>query len=176
MSNDEKPPMPPQPTTVAIERPPAWAIAIAEAQAAGFASVDRRLDGIEVNQEIQGDVVRDLAKRVTAQGERIDKIEGRQNDGSMRVRAESATNMEQDAALAQVFVKVGAIESKVDAHGISLAANTAMLNANTATTDEIKKAVSGWLKEHPTIGIAIAGLIMTAITWAQSWLTAKGHP
>ncbi len=167
--SENKPPMPPQPTTVALEKPPAWAIAIAEAQAAGFALVNDKVDTLATNVEVLQHDAKDTRQRLGRIEREVDDVKGRQNDGSMRVRAESATNLEQDAALAQVFVKVGAIESKVDAHAAALASNT-------ATTNEIKTAVTGWLRQHPTIGIAIAGLIMTAITWAQSWLTAKGHP
>ncbi len=175
MSN-EKPPMPPQPVTVAIEKPPAWAIALAEAQSAGFANVNEKVDTLATNVEVLQHDAKDTRLRLGRMEREVDEVKGREGDRSMRIRAESSTNLEQDAALAQVIIKVGTIESKVDTHGVALAANTAALAANTATTDEVKKAVTGWLREHPTIGIAIAGLIMTAITWAQSWLTAKGHP
>ncbi len=168
MSTDNKPPMPEQPRTVQLEKPPAWAISLIEAQAAGFASVNEKVDSLATSVEVLQHDAKDTRLRLGRIEREVDEVKGRQNDGSMRVKAESATNLEQDAALAAVFVKVGAIEQKVDAYGTALAANT-------ATTDEIKRAVSGWLKEHPAIGVAIAGLILAAVNWAQSWL-ARGHP
>ncbi len=108
--NDEKPPMPKQPTTVALEKPPAWAIAIAEGQAAGFASINEKVDSLATSVEVLQHDAKDTRLRLGRMEREVDEVKGRQNDGSMRIKAESKANLEQDAAMAHVIAKVASLE------------------------------------------------------------------
>ncbi len=111
--SDDKPPMPKQPTTVALEKPPAWAIAIAEAQAAGFAEIRADISLVSNDLGIVKDRVVILEKwKVEADG-RAERFSG-------GARQLSQTDSKHDAELADEKVarevlagRVEAIESKV---------------------------------------------------------------
>lgn len=102
MSND----MPRQPTTVHIEAPPAWAIALSEKVATGFASVDSRLDSIETSVDVQGAMVNGLAQRLTAQEARVDKIVERQDGTSIRAKGASEVDLQHEATIGRLVVDV----------------------------------------------------------------------
>lgn len=106
MADEQGPPR--QPTTVQMQAPPDWAIALSEKVAQGFNSVNARLDTIETNVEIQGHTAQDLAKRMTNLEERAGKIEDRQASNSMRARSASQVDMTHDAAIAELKQKVDA--------------------------------------------------------------------
>lgn len=164
MSNTGQPAEKP---TVELEAPPKWAIGFIEKMNSGFVNVNARLDTIEANQELTREQVIDVGRRQTLLEERFGKIDERQNNGSLRVKEESQVNLKQDAAIAQVIVRVDGVEKKVDTA-------TEMLAENNATTDAIKKALSGVVKEHPQIVTGLVGLVMAAISFATAWF-AKGH-
>lgn len=90
-------------------------------------------------------------------------VENRLSRNSERVGGESKTNLQQDAVLADHTTKLEAIATKLD--------------ANTVTTEAIKKALTGFLKEHPSIVASIVTLVTTAVGAATAWIAARGgHP
>jgi outer membrane murein-binding lipoprotein Lpp len=177
MSEDDKPPMPKQPTTVALERPPDWAIALSERVAAGFEKVDSLSDNVDTlstSMETLTHDAKDTRLRLGRMERELDEVKDRQTSQSIRAKEPSQHDLALAAADSQEIVarkalaqKVDELDAKVDAHAVELAANTAV-------TREVKTAVTGWLKEHPAIGAALAGLIVSAITWATQWLHG-GH-
>ena len=72
----------------------------------GFQSINSRLDTIETNQEIQGDTVRDVAKRMTETEIRISKFEDRANLNSLRAKHTSDVDLKHDAAISSIMTDV----------------------------------------------------------------------
>lgn len=99
-------------------------------------------------------------QRMTRLEFRMDQFDerGAKHSGGL-VRA-SETDAKHDAAIAMLHTKVDRL-------------NTALAE-NTATTSEIKTAVSGFLKEHPQIVTGLVGLVMAAISFATAWFS-RGH-
>jgi hypothetical protein len=89
----------------------------------------------------------------------ISQIKQRQDDGSLRVRAESRTNMQQDAALATVIMEQGEARKRDEATQALIAANT------TITAEGVKLAKSA--AKHP----AVQALFLALIVFLTSWLT-----
>ena len=102
------------------EKPPAWAVALKDEIAQGFASVDSRLDGLETNLDIQGSSMKGLADRMGRVEDRLGKVEDRATRNSDRVKGESQHSVEQDAALTKVLLEVDGLKS-------ATAAQTAIL-------------------------------------------------
>lgn len=155
MSADEKP-------TVELEKPPTWAISLSEKVNTGFQAVNARLTGIETNQEIQGDTVRDLAKRMTAQEERANKQDERLANTSQRVREPSAHDLETAKALADEIAARTALAAKVDTIDVKTDAQTEILN-------RLEKGAAK-LAANPIVR-SIAVMLGTA---ALTWLAAHG--
>jgi hypothetical protein len=88
------------------EKPPAWASALQQTMSDGFTAVEKRLDIIEANVELQGGSMQDLARRMTAAEERIGKTEERGRNDSVRAKAMSDVDMAHDAAIASLHEKV----------------------------------------------------------------------
>jgi hypothetical protein len=158
-----KPAMPAAKVTQAMEPPPAWAIALSQKMETGFERMDSRLEKVESNQEIQGDTVRILAKQVALHSDQLANLSGlqeRHSSVSIRTKAISEDNLKQDAAIAMLHTKVDRIDTA--------------LAENTATTTDIKKAVSGVLKEHPQLVTGLVSLVMAAVSFATAWFS-RGH-
>ncbi len=165
--SDEKPPMPPQPTTKQIQ-----AVTVPSNTMDAILVELRGMRG-DV-QDVKGDV-----DMLVGQGRAMAKWRGEVEEwratvdsaltrNSSRVKQPSSHDIETKAEVTALETKVASIETKVDAQGT-------MLAANTATTDEIKKAVTGWFKKHPAVGVALAGVIIEALRWAHAWLTSGAH-
>lgn len=104
---------PPEKKTVEIEVPPAWAIALTEKVANGFAHVDSCFHTVEANQKLQGGQMLDLGERMTSIESRVGKVE---NTGSIRAKVNhvSSNDLKQDAAIANVLTKQDEAAAKVD--------------------------------------------------------------
>lgn len=162
MPPEDKPPMPPLPkTTVQIEVPPDWAIDLSKKVADGFSDVNRRLVNIESNQDLLTENYKDLTKRTTALGDRMDRLEERQENNSIRVQSGSEVDAKHDAAIGLLSTKVDAVDAKVDTLAASHDAGIAKLAA---------------LMDKPLVrkvGAAAAALAIAALTAATSYLA--GH-
>lgn len=97
-------------TTVEMQAPPDWAIALSEKVSQGFASVDSRLDALETNLDLQGGAVKDVGRRLTTLEERVGKIEDRQDTSSVRARSVTENDSKQDAAIAQLVTDVAELK------------------------------------------------------------------
>lgn len=157
MSDDEET----KPSQPSLATTPDAANAILAALTAGFARQDARSDRLEsvVNTLVEDGKVSNL--RMTRIEVRMDGVESRTSTNSMRVKAESSSNLQQDAAIGALIVKVDAVDAKVDAVATENVAQTAMLTTLTAGAKK--------LAANPTVH-TIAILLGAALI---AWL--KGH-
>lgn len=159
-----KDPMPPQPKTQEIPALTDRALLedLSRVVRDGFARVDRRFDALETTVDIQGNAVKDVAGRMTLLEQRVQRGEEERRNDSMPVKLGrvSENDSKQDAAIAKIIVDVARVEDKLD--------------ANSVTTEAIKKSVTGFLKEHPSIVASVVTLITTAIGTATFWLASHG--
>lgn len=88
------------------DKPPAWAVALQQTMTVGFDAVEKRLDTMEANLELQGGSVHDLGRRMTLLEERVGKTEDKQHSDSLRARAMSDVDLSHDAAIAQLHEKM----------------------------------------------------------------------
>lgn len=93
-------------TTVEMAAPPDWAIALTKKVVDGFTAVEKRLDAIETNVDLQGNTVRDVQQRMTAQEARLNGVEDRVTNASLRVRQGSQVDVSHDAAIADLKQKM----------------------------------------------------------------------
>jgi hypothetical protein len=143
-------------TTTEIAPPPAWAIELSKSVHQGFADVEKRLDTIEANVDLQGSTVRDVQKRMTAQEDRMLEFERRQATQSERVRDTSKADMAHDAAIAEIRTAVSALAERPD------------------TGAQVLAAVES-LSQRPVlrrIGSALVPVLMLAISAIGIWLQA----
>jgi hypothetical protein len=152
--------MPAQPATVALEKPPAWAIALTEKVVTGFSRMDARMDTMESNLELQGGSLVDVGKRMTTLETRVGNIEERQNTGSLRVKQESQTNLNQDAAIAQIITEQAEAKKRDEATQAALAKNT----------DLTQKGVD--LAKTAAKNPVVLALLIALASYVTSWL---GH-
>jgi uncharacterized coiled-coil protein SlyX len=101
-------------TTTQMEAPPDWAIGLKGEIVRGFEQVEKRLDTIETNVDLQGGTVRDIQKRMTAQEERMNVMETRQNLSSERVKQTSQADLGHDAAIAEIRTTVAELKERPD--------------------------------------------------------------
>lgn len=101
-------------TTTELQAPPDWAINLTQKVVSGFAEVDKRLDAIETNVDLQGNTMRDLQQRATAHDARITAVETRQSTNSERVRETSKVDLVHDAAIAEIRTTVQALADRPD--------------------------------------------------------------
>ncbi len=164
---DDRPPMPPQPTTKEIH-----AVSV---PANAMEAVLFEIRGM------RGDVqdVRDDVTMLVGQGRAFSKwrgemeewratVDGAISRNSSRVKEPSSHDLQTAAVVAGVITAQQALGAKVDSI-------ETMLVTNNAATAEIKLAVTGFLKKHPSIVASIATLLTTAIGAATAWFAAKGH-
>lgn len=158
MSDEIKPPMPEQPKTLELLKPPDWAIALTEKVTIGFSRVDARLDNMEANIDLQGDTTRDLAKRMTSLEERQTGLENRQASNSMRVRGVSEVDIKHDAAIASLVTELAEVKAET-------AEQTKKLDASFAILERLDKVAANPLVRR------VAYVVGTAFL---TWLAAKG--
>lgn len=163
--SDEKP-------TTQLPAVPPWAIELTTTVKDGFRQVNARLDAVESNLDLQGGSVVDLGKRMTTLEQRVGGVEQRANEGSMRVKAESSTNLQQDAAIASIVTEQAEAKKRDEAiqaeqaeakkrDGVTqmaLAQNTQLTQKGVDTL----KAV--------TSNPALKALAAAAIAFAMAWL------
>lgn len=143
-------------TTTELQAPPEWAVAIMQKVVSGFADVEKRLDGLETNIDLQGSTVRDVQKRMTAQEDRMNELERRQANQSERVRDTSKADLAHDAAIAEIRASVAALAERPDTGAQVLAAVQAM----------------GQKPLVRRIGSALVPVLMLAISAIGIWLQA----
>ena len=122
MSDDDKPPMPKQPTTTQMPAVPDWAIEIKMAVTEGISSL--REDVSEVKGKVgklEGDVTLLVANGQTA-NDRLsrmeywrDRVEERLHRNSDRARTTSQVDLGHDAAIAEVKTDLAAVKEDVGA-------------------------------------------------------------
>ena len=161
--SDDKPP--PQPTTVAMPAVPAWAIDLTTTVKDGFREVNARLSTVEGNLDLQKEQGVDLGKRMTSIEERVGKVEDRANTGSLRVKQERATNLQQDAPIATILTDASAIKAEQEQAAKRDGVTDGAIAENTAITVEFKRTLLSGVR-HP----AFLALLMAAIVWATTWL------
>jgi hypothetical protein len=147
--------MPAQPSTVQLPAVPPWAIELTRSVKDGFQGVNARLDTVETNLDLQGQQGVDLGKRMTTLETRVGNIEERQNTGSLRVKQESQTNLNQDAAIAQIITEQAEAKKRDTATQAAVAQNTRI-------TQEIRDVVVGVATNKKVIfvGKVLFGLAM----------------
>lgn len=148
--------MPEQPATVQLPKVPEWAIELTKSVKEGFARVEERLDNVETNLDLQGATVRDVAKRMTSLEERTNVLENARTKNSERAKGESAVNLKQDAAIANII-------TTQETHGTALAALQAEQAKNNAWTKELVDDGRKFFAKHPEIGNALAVIILGVI-------------
>lgn len=100
-------------------------------------------------------------------GDRMGRVEGRLNDHSIRAGQPSKPDLETASALAQEIEAREALAKKVDAQGELAEKTSAMLTENTAMTNEIKKAVTGFFTSKKVIFVG-------KVIWAAAMIYAAG--
>jgi hypothetical protein len=103
--------------TVEMAPPPAWAIkqtealhSLGEKLAYGFERVNSDMAVVKNRQEVQAAQMKDLGGEIGRLGERVDKLEGRSETNSTRVKATTEDNIKQDAAIASILIDVAALK------------------------------------------------------------------
>lgn len=109
-------------TTVEMQAPPDWAIQLTKKVVDGFAEVDKRLDAIETNVDIQANTMRDLQQRVTAQDARLSAIDERVAKASLRVTQTSEADLSHESAIAEIRTEVRKLAERPDTGAQVLAA------------------------------------------------------
>lgn len=147
--SDEPLPGDRKPTPSVMGAIPPWAAEMHILIRDGLQRVNERLVAMDANIDLQGDTVRDVAKRMTALEERQNTLEARANNNSERAKSAAVTDDKHDAAIAMLHTK---------------------LDDNTAKTEQVFNAVLEIKKwsEHPMVKRA-AYLVLLALI---SWLTA----
>lgn len=135
--------------TVALDKPPPWAIALTERVVQGFANTEARFDRTDANIEVVSNDLKVTKDRVTI-------LEQSRALTSDRVKSVSQENLDQNAAIAHVITKIDALDAKVES---KTAEQTAQLLArfDSALKNPVVKM----------IGSAILAAVAT-------WLASKG--
>lgn len=94
-----------------LEVEPTWVKELKTGIADGVRVIDNRLDSIEANQDLQREAVRAIAARVSDTSERLDRIELRQNNSSIRAAASSEIDIKHDAAIAKLMSEIEALSA-----------------------------------------------------------------
>ncbi len=145
---DEKPPMPPQPTTVALEKVPAWAIALKESVDGGIKLLRADIECVATDLTVVKDRVVILETWRNQSDERLSRASG----GARQI---SMNDAKQDQRIDQLVEKVDTLDRKTDAQ-------TAML---TEAKDAAAKLIA-----NPIIR-SILTMLGTAVL---TWLAAHG--
>lgn len=164
--SDEKPPQPPAKTTVAFEKVPDWAIALTEKVTTGFNEQstradqqDERLDKIQRQVDVAVSDGKENNLRVTRLEVRFDEKDKRDETRSVRVRQESATNLKQDAAIANVITRLATVEENQEAAKLERAETAANVVA-------IKDAVV------KSSGVVVGVLTNPKVVWFAKFVFA----
>lgn len=162
---DEKPQEKP---TVPFEAPPAWAIEMAQKQAAGFENVNKRLDTIETNVDLQAATVRDLQQRVT-------RTEEKQDKSSLPVKVDRVTQNDgkQDLALAALSTKVDVLATEVETVKTDVGTVKSETTAQTAMLAKITGLLDTPMAKR--IGQAVGILVLTAIGAATAYVAGRNQ-
>lgn len=143
-------------TTVELQAPPDWAIALSQKVVDGFAGVDKRLDAIETNVDLQGNTMRDVQQRMTSQENRMNELERRQATQSERVRETSKADLSHDAAIAEIRTTVQALADRPDTTEQILAA------VEKGAKTPLGQKVVGALGVALVAGLTLLGLMLQA--------------
>jgi len=146
--SDDKPPMPPQPKTVSLEKPPDWAIALTEKMNAVHGEVMTVSENVEL---LQHDA-KDTKLRLGRLERELDDVKERQTRNSSGVRSASEVDAKHDAAIGALVADVADVKS--------------MLADNNNATDKILAHASSWAQKHPAVTTAFVQFVLAALAYA----------
>lgn len=153
--SDEKPA---EKSTVKLESPPDWAIALSQKVVDGFVSLNDKVESLSQNVEVLQHDAKDTRQRLGRMERELDVVKGRQDDGSMRVRQESDVNLKQDAAIGMLLEKVDTLAAKTD--------------SQTAILERLETGAKA-LAKHPKVQAAVWALWTALLAYLASkgWVT-----
>jgi hypothetical protein len=128
--------------------------------------LDKKVDTLGLQVDVVTDQQVVFGQRLTLVEKRQDDMDGRTNSHSGGIKNLSGVDMKLESSLAVVSNKVDALEKKTDAQ-------TAMLAKAEEDNLAIKKAVTGFLKDHPqlvTLFVTVVSLALGALA-----ATLKAH-
>lgn len=161
-----RPLQPPEKPTVGIEKPPPWAIALAEKMEAGFLGLRADVSMVSHDVGLLRDRVVILERHKLEAEERAAKYSG-------GVRQLSETDAKHEAAIASVIVKQDELAADV-------AATKALVVAGNADTADLKRelisGVKSFWRKHPKLETALVGLILAVFGLASAWIAGRMHP
>lgn len=177
MSN-AKPPMPPQPTTKQLPR-----VMVPSDTVDTLVGEIRAVRAVQTGQI---ELLQKLTDQVTALTDHYDSLSARmksvEHDGYARgakhsggLRQLSEADAKHDANFANLFSQVDAVKGQVADVNTRVEAVSRALVQNNVWTKEIVDAGRGFFRTHPQVTASLVTLIVAAIAWATSWLSAKGH-
>lgn len=124
--------------TKAFEKPPAWAIAIAES----VNEVKGQVAGARADISLVANEVSLVKERVGLVEQRVSVVETARAATSERVKGESKTNEDQNAAIALLHTKVDALDVKVETETTKQTAAILARFDKLARTPQVKMLVT----------------------------------
>lgn len=143
--------------TVEMVPPPAYAIRLGEllsklgeSVTLGFERVNSDIAVVKNRQEVQAAQMKDLGKELGSLGERVDRLEGRTDTNSVRVRSTTDENLKQDSAIATLVADVAGLKT-----------------SQAAQTKHLETLVDGGkaLMKNPKFLLLLAALYAYAMSW-----------
>jgi hypothetical protein len=189
MSSDEKPPMPPQPTTKEIPRvmvPGNTLEAVLYEVRAMRTETGDRLDRIEATVDTVVEDGKAANMRMTRLEVRMDSFDDRGSKFSGGIRQLSDTDAKHENQLSSISARVNVVEGKVDAvdakvdTGFKEVRSELALNSQWTKelVDKLIDTGKSFFKTHPEIAKAIIAFITTVLTVLTTLLAAwatRGH-
>lgn len=165
----------PLPATVQTEKAPEWAIRMQEGLNANHKVVLNQIQGLEGRLDALENwrktgkhaPVTDAAIKLYGDGTRT---------ASGEIRRISENDLAQDAKHAETLIWRNKTDARLDAQDKVLAETRSIAQASKDNTVDIKKAVGGFMKQHPEIGQAISALIVAVIVLLTLYVQSKAHP
>lgn len=158
MADPQQPPIPPQPSTVKLEAPPAWAIEMSQRVQDGFAKIQAAIDGL-----IESD--RNHGERLMRSEKRQDDFEEWRARASERAKQPSAVDLEQSAAIASAKVAHEALAKTVDDQAKKLDDIATKTDAQTVILERLDR-----LTANPAVKLFGHALLVAFLYW----LATKG--
>lgn len=152
-----------------------------------------KLEQLAANDAVIMNSVDILAGRITLVERRVDTVEQRGEQASIRAKLPSTHDLETKAELAEtkgrlvaevaareaLAVEVAVIVGKIATIEKDVAETKAETKAQTVALVTIaadtSKAVTGWARQHPQLGVAAAAAAGAFLSWLSTWLNAHGH-
>lgn len=123
----QSPAPPAEKPTVAIEPPPAWAIALAEKVNNGFERVNSDMAVVKTRQELHAAQMQDMGGHIGRLDDRVSKLEGRTETNSLRVKTTTENDVKHDAAIGLLVADVANLKESHKALTATQATQLAIL-------------------------------------------------